>query len=74
MNIPKELPTKTLVVASNNKEFWSIGTYERNQYVTITFPKRTSVRYQHIVPYNLFNLETGEFPESEDYGCAKGLE
>lgn len=74
LNIPKELPAKTLVVASDNKAFWSIGTYEGNQCVTTTFPKRTSTRYQYIVPYNLFNLETGEFPESENYGCAKGLE
>lgn len=65
LNIPKELPLGTLVVASNNKEFWSIGTYERNQCVTITFPKRTSEKYQYIVPYSSFNLETGEFPESE---------
>lgn len=71
LNIPKELPLGTLVVASNNKEFWSIGTYERNQRVTITFPKRISERYQYIVPYSSFNLETGEFPESENYGCAK---
>lgn len=71
LNIPKELPLGTLVVASNNKEFWSIGTYERNQRVTITFPKRTSEKYQYIVPYSSFNLVTGEFPESENYGCAK---
>ena len=74
LNIPKELPLGTLVVASNNKEFWSIGTYERNQCVTITFPKRTSKKYQYIVPYSSFNLVTGEFPESENYECAKGLE
>lgn len=71
LNVPKELPLGTLVVASNNKEFWSIGTYERNQCVTITFPKRTSEKYQYIVPYSSFNLVTGEFPESENYGCAK---
>lgn len=72
--IPKELPLGTLVVASNNKKFWSIGTYEGNQCVTTTFPKRINARYQYIVPYSSFNLETGEFPESENYGCAKGLE
>lgn len=71
LNVPKELPLGTLVVASNNKTFWSIGTYEGNQCVTTTFPKRISTRYQYIVPYNLFNLETGEFPESKNYGCAK---
>lgn len=71
VDVPEELLIGTLVVASNNKTFWSIGTYEENQCVTTTFPKRISVRYQYIVPYNLFNLETGEFPESENYGCAK---
>lgn len=71
LNVPKELPLGTLVVASNNKTFWSIGTCEGNQCVTTTFPKRISARYQYIVPYNLFNLETKEFPESENYGCAK---
>lgn len=71
VDVPEELLIGTLVVASNNKTFWSIGTYEGNQCVTTTFPKRISARYQYIVPYNLFNLETGEFPESENYGCAK---
>lgn len=71
LNVPKELPLGTLVVASNNKTFWLIGTYEGNQCVTTTFPKRISARYQYIVPYNLFNLETKEFPESENYGYAK---
>jgi hypothetical protein len=65
VDVPEELLIGTLVVASNNKTFWSIGTYEGNQCVTTTFPKRISARYQYIVPYNLFNLETGEFPESE---------
>lgn len=65
VDVPKELLIETLVVASNNKTFWSIGTYEGNQCVTTTFPKKISARYQYIVPYNLFNLETGEFPESE---------
>lgn len=74
MDIPKELLINTLVVASNDKTFWSIGTYEGNQCVTTTFPKRISTRCQYIVPYNSFNLVTGEFPESKNYGCVKGLE
>lgn len=73
VDVPKELLIETLVVASNNKTFWSIGTYEGNQCVTTTFPKRISARYQYIVPYNLFNLETGEFPESEIMNVLKRI-
>ena len=65
MDVSKELLIETLVVASNNKIFWSIRTYEGNQCITTTFPKRISARYQYIVPYNLFSLETREFPESK---------